>query len=168
MVEHHQHNGTTTIVLLPNRSASWQETRLFVTVICATTLAIGIFWTLIGAWMILPFSGLEAGLVAYLFYRVCQSTYQRQVITCEPDQVLVQFGTHFPKRSWQLERQRVRVSVTEPRHPLGPLKLVIADATYSIELGIFLNKDDKQLALEQLRLAGVSVRLNSSDGALRL
>src|SRR5262245_47633339 len=123
MVENHQHAGITVITLFPNRSATWEETRLFVAAICATSLLIGIAMTFIGAWMVLPFSGLEALLVAWLFYRVCQSTYQRQVITCEAERVLVQFGTHFPKRSWQLERSRTRLSVAEPTHPLSPLKL---------------------------------------------
>lgn len=47
----------------------------------------GVFWAFVGTWAVLPFSGLEAGLVAWLMYRVCQATYQRQVITCSPQQV---------------------------------------------------------------------------------
>lgn len=168
MVENYQSGGTTVITLLPNRSATWEETRVFVWAICATSLLIGVAMTMIGAWMVLPFSGLEAVLVAWLFYRVCQSTYQRQVITCETERVLVQFGTHFPKRSWQLERSRARLSVTEPQHPLSPLKLVIADTSQSIELGSFLNKEDKELALQQLRNTGLPVRRQGEAGSRTL
>ena len=168
MVENHQHADTTIITLLPNRSATWEETRWFVAAICATTLLIGMTMTFLGAWMVLPFSGVEALLVAWLFYRVCQSTYQRQVITCSAQQVLVQFGTHFPKRSWQLERGRTRLSVTEPPHPLAPLKLVIADTSHSIELGAFLNKEDKEIAVKQLRLAGMPVRTYGEEGSLKV
>src|SRR5688572_32099098 len=106
-----QTNGTV-ITLLPNRSATWAETRMFLYVICGTTLAIGLFWAFVGAWVVLPFSGLEAALVAFVFYRVCQATYQQQVITCSAEQVLVQFGAHFPKRSWVLERSGTQLSVT--------------------------------------------------------
>ena len=168
MVDNHHANGITTITLQPNRSASWQETRLFVIVICSTTLVIGLFWTYIGAWMVLPFSGLEAALVAWLLYRVCQSTYQRQVITCAPESLTVQFGTHFPKRSWQLERARVRISVGEPRHALDAPTLVIADTTHSIELGGFLNKEEKQLAVAALRGAGMPVRQRGEQGSTTL
>ncbi|MES2606436.1 MAG: DUF2244 domain-containing protein [Pseudomonadota bacterium] len=164
MVENHQHNGTTIITLLPNRSATWEETRVFVAVICGTSLLIGLAMTFIGAWMVLPFSGLEAVLVAWLFYRVCQSTYQRQVITCEAERVLVQFGTNFPKRTWQLDRNRVRLNVAAPLHPLSPLHLVIADTSHSIELGSFLNKEDKELALQQLRNTGLPVRHHGEAG----
>lgn len=169
MVEVHRNADDSTIIsLFPNRSATWEETRLFVAVICGTTLAIGIFWTFIGAWMVLPFSGLEAALVAYLFYRVCQSTYQRQVITCDSSKVVVQFGTHFPKRSWTLERERTRLSVTEPTHELDALKLVIADTQHDIELGSFLNKEDKELALKELRKAGLRVGSYARDGSTRI
>jgi uncharacterized membrane protein len=168
MVEVHRNNDSTIITLLPNRSATWEETRLFVLVICSTTLIIGIFWTVMGAWMVLPFSGLEAALVAWLFYRVCQSTYQRQVITCDVSCIIVQFGTHFPKRTWTLERQRARLAVTEPVHELDPLKLVIADTQHSIELGIFLNKDDKALALQALRKAGLPVRSHTRAGSTEI
>ena len=164
MVEVHSTADHTIITLLPNRSASWEETRLFVIVICATTLMIGVFWTFIGAWMVLPFSGLEAALVAYLFYRVCESTYQRQVITCSAQVVQVQFGTHFPKRSWSLQRDRTRLAVQEAKHALEAPTLLIADAQHSIELGKFLNKDDKALALQAFRRSGLPVRTSGEHG----
>ena len=132
--------------------------------ICTVTLLIGLFWTLIGAWLVLPFSGLEAALVAFVFYRVCRSTYQRQVICCSAEQVTVQFGASFPTRSWQLERSRTRVRVGAPPHPLAPLQLVIADSSYSIELGHFLNKGDKELALHSLRQTGLMVRQAGESG----
>lgn len=165
MVQHDSHNGSAIITLLPNRSASWAQTRLFVLAVCTTTLFIGCVMAFIGAWMVLPFSGIEALLVAYLFYRVCQSTYQRQVITCGADTVLVQFGSHFPKRSWQLDRARTRLSVDAAPHPLSAPTLVIADSSHSIELGRFLNKDDKETALQTLRAAGLQVRHVGEAGA---
>jgi uncharacterized membrane protein len=168
MVTSHTDAGTTVITLLPNRSASWAQTRFFVLVVCATTLIIGLFWTLNGAWMVLPFSGLEAALVAFLMYRVCQATYQRQVITCMPEQILVQFGTHFPKRSWKLPRSGAHLSVTDAPHPLTPRTLQLVDGSHSIELGSFLNQDDKEEALRTLRQAGLHVRHFNSDGRRQL
>lgn len=168
MVEVHSDNDSTIITLLPNRSATWVQTQLFVAVICSTTLIIGLFWTLMGAWMVLPFSGLEAALVAWLFYRVCHSTYQRQVITCDVRNVTVQFGTHFPKRTWTLERERTRLAVTGPTHELAPLKLVIADTQHNIELGAFLNKEDKELALRELRNTGLQVRSYTREGSTEI
>lgn len=161
-----KHNDTTVICLLPNRSATWAQTRLFLFVICGMTLAIGVFWAFVGAWLVLPFSGLEAALVAYVLYRVCHGTYQRQVITCSPERLLVQVGTHYPKRSWQLERARAHLSVTDGRHPLDPVQLRLVDGNHSIEVGAFLNRDDKAEALRALKRAGLQVRSSNPEGLL--
>jgi uncharacterized membrane protein len=164
MVHSQATNMGTVITLQPNRSATWAELRLFLFLICGTTLAVGLFWAFVGLWAILPFSGLEAALVAFVLYRVCQATYQRQVITCSPEAVIVQFGTQFPKRSWTLERARTRITVSTPRHPLDAPELRIYDQLNSIELGRFLNKDDKTLALQALKSAGLPVRNVGGEG----
>lgn len=167
MVHSFRHADSTVITLQPNRSATWEETRLFLVLICGTTLAVGLFWAFVGLWAVLPFSGLEAALVAFVMYRVCQSTYQRQVITCSPDAVLVQFGTHFPRRSWTLQRDRTHLAVTTARHPLDAPGLRIYDPGHNIELGGFLNKDDKELALQALKNAGLYVRSHGNTGHTR-
>lgn len=146
------------ITLLPNRSASWAETRFFLYLVCGTTLAIGLFWAVIGAWAVLPFSGLEAGLLAWLMYRVSQATYQRQRITVDDNQVLIQFGRRFPRRTWRLERAAAHLAVIEPLHELDPPGLSIFDARHNIEVGRFLNRDDKEQALLELKRAGLFVR----------
>ena len=148
----------TVITLLPNRSMSWEETRLFLILLCGTTLAIGVFWAFAGLWAILPFSGLEAALVAWLMYRVSRNTYRRQVVTLGKEHVVVQTGFQFPRRSWTLPRAEAHLIVTEPTHPLAPLTVVIGDREQRIELGEFLNKEDKALALALLREAGLRVQ----------
>jgi uncharacterized membrane protein len=158
----------TVITLLPNRSASWAQTRLCLLVICGIMLAIGLLWTSIGAWVVLPFSGLEAALVAYVLYRVCHATYQRQVITFSPERVLVQFGANFPKRSWVLERSNTHLAVTAAAHHLDGPRLNIFDANHSIELGHFLNKNDKEAAMHEFRKAGLHVRGFNQDGSREL
>lgn len=158
MVTSSKEHNRTVITLLPNRSASWAQTRLFLFLICGTTLAVGLLWAFAGAWAVLPFSGLEAALVAWLMYSVCRRTYQRQVITLGTDKVIVQFGERFPRRSWELLRADTHLTVTQPRHHLDPLTLQIFDRQHSIELGDFLNKEDKDKALSMLRSAGLFVK----------
>ena len=163
MVLSNTDKGVTVVSLIPNRSSSWAETRLLLCALCGTTLAIGVLWALSGAWVVLPFSGLEAALVAWVLYRVCYMTYQRQVVTCSAERLLVQTGTHFPKRSWELERARAHLSVTDARHPLDPVRLRLVDGNHSIELGSFLNRDDKAEALRALKRAGLHVRSSNPD-----
>ena len=121
-------------------------------------LTIGTFWTFAGAWMILPFSILEAALVAFLFYRVCLSTYQKQIITFSKHQVRVEFGKHFPRRSWHMARPDTFLLITEPRHHLTAPNINISDGKQNIELGSFLNKEVKLSTLEYLKAAGLYIR----------
>jgi len=158
----------TVITLLPNQSADWVQTRLFVLVICGTTLVVGVFWAFVGAWAVLPFSGLEAALVAWLLYRVCRDTYQRQVITLHADTLRVQFGTHFPQRSWDFERDAVRLAITDPEHHLDGPRLQLYDSRHSIELGRFLNSEDRHAALDALKEAGLSARRYEPRSARKL
>ncbi len=158
MVLSSQQASSSTLTLLPNRSATWAETRLSLLLICGTMLAIGTFWAFIGAWMILPFSGIEAALVAFFLYRVCLATYQRQVITFSPGEILVQVGRHFPKRSWHFNRESCFLELTHPRHPHAPLGIEISDGKQTLELGSFLNKQDKETALGKLKDAGLFIR----------
>lgn len=164
MVLHDAAPHATVITLLPNQSAGWPETRLFLLLICGTTLAVGMLWAVAGLWAVLPFSGLEAALVGWLLYRVCQASYQRQVITCTADSVIVQYGTHFPKRSWTLDRSRTRIRIAPVNHPLDAPALHIVDLEHSIELGRFLNRDDKALALQALKDAGLPARSAGDAG----
>lgn len=158
----------TVITLMPNQSADWAQTRLFALLICGTTLAVGVFWAVVGAWAVLPFSGLEAGLVAWFLYRVCRDTYQRQVITLREDALRVQFGTHFPQRSWDFERSAACLALTEPRHYLDGPHLQLYDSRHSIELGRFLNSEDRRAAVKALRAAGLSARHYEPDSAKQL
>lgn len=158
MVHSETHAGGTTITLHPNRSASWTEIRLFLLLICGTTLAVGAFWALIGLWAVLPFSGIEAALVFYFLYRVSHASYQQQQITVAADHVLIQFGNYFPKRSWRLDKQHAYLALLEPEHGNDLPGLSIFDYQQRIQLGTFLSRDDKTLALEALKRAGLFVR----------
>lgn len=146
------------ITLRPNRSATWEETRLLIGLICGTTMAIGVFWAVAGAWAVLPFSGIEAILVACLLYRVSRQTYQYQRIIFDQDSVQVQFGLTFPRRRYRMNRPDTGLAVIEPAHPLDPLELSIFDRQYHVELGRFLNKEDREKALAELKSAGLYVR----------
>lgn len=146
------------ITLLPNRSCTWAQTRLFLLVFCSLSLAIGVFWAVMGIWTVLPFSGLEAVLLTWLMYRVSRSTYQRQRIVVDDARVLIQVGSAFPRRTWSLQRQHAHLAVIEAEHPLEGPGLSIFDSRHNIEVGRFLNRDDKEKALNELRQAGLFVR----------
>ena len=46
-------------VLSPNCSISWRQLLAFYLLTCVVALAVGLFFTMQGLWLVLPFSGIE-------------------------------------------------------------------------------------------------------------
>ena len=80
MVQLEKHDNAVTILLTPNRSITWVQAKWIIAFMIAVVMIIAIAWTFVGAWMILPFAGLEAGLFAYLMYKVTRFTYLKQIV----------------------------------------------------------------------------------------
>lgn len=81
--------------------------------------------------------------------------------------MLVQFGAHFPQRSWSLDRKRTHIAVTDAPHPLDAVGLRLVDQDHSIEIGKFLNREDRAEALHTLRTAGLHMRSSNPDAMLQ-
>jgi len=55
-------------VLSPNCSIAWRDLVMFYLLTCVIALSIGVFFTLQGLWLVLPFSGLEMLALGYCLY----------------------------------------------------------------------------------------------------
>lgn len=157
MVTQSRHDKQTTIVLRPNRSASWLQTKWFLAFIGFIVLSIAIGWSIVGAWVILPFAGFEVALLSFIMYRVSQNTYQQHVIVVSDDQVEIQAGYKSPTRSWKLEKDAAHLRVKEGNHPYDPHMLYVSDDKRTINVGHFLNREDTIEARDMLRTAGLMV-----------
>jgi uncharacterized membrane protein len=155
MVVVEKNKGFPQIVLTPNRSANWIQTKHLLFVLAFTSLGIATAWSFMGAWVILPFAGFEVGLLAFLMHRVCFATYQQQVIRIREHDVFIQLGVYKPARGWRLNRESISIVVIEPNHIDDPVGLVLKDKNYSVELGAFLNTEDKQSVLDELKHHGL-------------
>ena len=80
MVKIKQLPGSIQIILKPNRSLTWRQSLLVMCALGGFCLSIAIVWTFVGAWLILPFAGIEVGLLALVMYLVSCSTYDKQVL----------------------------------------------------------------------------------------
>lgn len=158
--------GKQCIRLLPNRSANWQQTKLLVCFVGSVSLGVGLFWAWQGAWLILPFAGIEVALLVFLAHKVCSATYQQQMITFEQNAIVIESGMYFPRHHWRLDRQSAALIVTEPEHPLSPLHLQLADMNERVELGYWLNREDTLLLLPMLKQQGLPVRAYGKAAAV--
>ena len=94
MVKLHHTGERWVLTLSPNRSANWVQTKLLITTMAFFVLIIALAWTLVGAWLVLPFAGIEVALLWFIAYKVSLYTYQQQVITITATSIELQLGTY--------------------------------------------------------------------------
>lgn len=139
------------ISLSPNQSANWRQTKCFVAVATAFIIVIAIAWSSLGFWMVLPFAGIEITLLTYLMYRTSQATYRKQVIMVDRHNICVEAGTHAPQSRYVLARAKTRAQVHVPEHPIQILTVFLCHDDIELELGAFLNHEDKTKLIDLLR-----------------
>lgn len=160
VVEQLQHAQQQIILVRPNQSATWELNLRIVIALGVWTLLIAIGFSLHGAWLILPFAGLEmAALSAALFY-VRRKLSLRQVIRLDAHTVAIEKGFHFPVVRWRFAREHTRLAVQAQAHPWDAIALRVfsLEGFEAVEIGEFLNRDESQQLLDILRSLAIPVR----------
>lgn len=158
MVEQLPSENGSRYLLTPNRSMSWQGNMRIWLALFALTVIIVTGFSLIGAWLILPFAGLELAALAAGFYYSSRQCQKQEVLVLGPDLVRLEKGMKRREMEWEMPRQYTRVWQDEPRHPFTPSKLYLQFRDEEIPLGGFLNLDDTDALLAILRRYGITIQ----------
>jgi uncharacterized membrane protein len=131
------------IVLSPNCSITWRELVLFYLFTCLVAIAVGLFFTLQGMWMVLPFSGLEMLALGIGLYLTSRKVYRKEVITLNPDRTRIEKGVQRVVQSWEFKTSWVRIidERGDARNPSRKLAIGMHDA--AVEVGSFLANSEK-------------------------
>ncbi|GGW94786.1 DUF2244 domain-containing protein [Alteromonas halophila] len=143
----------TQIVLHPNRSATWSQTKHLIAFMALVVGVIAAGWAFAGVWIILPFAGLEVSLLAYLMYRVSCFTYQHQYIDVLPNEIRVVLTARAPPV--RLRRQHCHIQFDDPGNSWQLPVIKLSDDNTHVEVGVFLNRDDKHKLKDLLEGAGL-------------
>jgi len=155
MVKIKQTPPATIITLSPNQSASWKETKTIIIIMVVLVMVIAVGWTLSGAWVILPFAGLEVGLFAYFMYRVCKQGFAQQIITISENFVLIESGIQRREVARTYNRDLLSFEVTETERDWHLPDIIVCLENYRLSIGEFLNQDDRMLLKDALKNAGL-------------
>ena len=148
-IDHTRQQGH--IILSPNLSARWKTNVYFLYLVCSFTLAIGVAFALAGLWLILPFAGLEVMALVWVVYCVAHKCHRIEVIRIDQDKLWVERGYRRPQSSWQSERFWTRMLVPRQEKPWQPLRVFLRGRNEQIEIGAFLNDEDKRVLINELR-----------------
>jgi uncharacterized membrane protein len=155
MVSAENLNNNTIITLTPNRSTEWKDLKRWLIILCLPAVIVALAWLVAGIWIILPFAGLELGLLCYFMLKVCYQNYRVQQISIDNKKVTVRSGINQIKEIQSFTRPLCYLIVKQPKSPMENLELSIANDTHSLNIGEFLNPEDREKARKSLIQAGL-------------
>jgi uncharacterized membrane protein len=131
------------IELAPNCSLTPQSARLFVGGLAVITFAIAGFFALQGLWPILPFAGLEIGLLWWAVRASMRAGQRRELILITEDSVVIERrGPGQPSRT-VFARHWATVKLRDPPAAMHPSRLVIESHGRVCEVGRFLAEEER-------------------------
>jgi uncharacterized membrane protein len=136
-------------VIRPNQSLSWRAAVQVYTAITLCCVGITIAFVLHGLWTVLPFAAFEIVVLGIAFYLTFSRSQVREVVSVNANAVSVAKGRQAPQEHWECPRAWARVNLE--RSPLAwyPSRLSIAFQGQQVEIGRFLNEEERcALAVE--------------------
>ena len=138
------------LLIQPNRNLSWNETRLVFLFLALCIAAVAVYFVTLGAWLVLPFAGLEVLVIgAGLYYQSCRA-HRQQVIRVDADSISISNGKQGGQpvcfsRAWS--------KLVYTRDPSGwyPGRLFIGSHGKFIEIGKCLIESERETLADNLR-----------------
>ena len=138
------------IDIKPNGSLNGIARIIFILSISFICIGIATIFFLLGATLILPFAGLEILILVTAFYMNFNWSKQRQKIFLSDELVLIQKGRKKIEYSWQEFRTFTSFQVNKSSDEIT--KLSFRSKGQDIEIGGFLNQEDKKLLQKEMNI----------------
>lgn len=136
-------------VVKPNQAMSWRALLLVYLGIAAVTLIIGLSFYFNGLTLVLPFSGLEILALGAALYVSAWRGGEQEVILIDSDRIVVERGRREPVSRHVFQRAWVKVVLERSWNYWYPSRLLLRSHGRQVEIGKFLNEQERQgLALE--------------------
>ena len=159
MVKIQKNEAGKQLVITPNRSMSWQTNKKILLCMFLVNMTIASVWASMGAWMVLPFAGLEIMLVGIGMYYVSWKLSFKEIITIEGDSLILQKGVYFPKHEWHWQCSNSALIKQTSHYRLSAPTLYLKNLNQEIEIGSFLNRAEKKVLREQLIALGIALQI---------
>lgn len=158
MVEHLPCDEGIRLLLTPNRSLSWQGSVRVWLALCGVSLLVASLMTWLGAWVVLPFAGLELAAVGAGLYYAARKCRQQEVLEIVGDNLRLEKGRYRKEAEWEMPKRYTRVYIDSPKHPWVPQKLTLSHRDTEVVLANFLNIDDSAKLVSILEGQGLTIQ----------
>jgi uncharacterized membrane protein len=141
------------IVIRPNRALTQRQLQRAFLGIAAVCLGIAGAFTAIGMWPVLPFAGAEVLVVGIGFYLSARSGEETHIVSVNGDTLTVEKGRRQRSQRWQTQRAWAQIQLLPPQIRWYPSRLVLRCHGKAVEVGGFLNEQERKQLAGQLRRA---------------
>ena len=142
--------GCRRIVLRPNASLTERQAFMLLLGIAIVMAAIAIGFAMVGAWVVLPFSGAEWLLLAFCFWVSLRNCSICEVISISEDTVRWERGRLKPEETVSFNRAWIALNRTKPPMNGYPSRLFLRSHGKEIEIGRFLIESERETLAREL------------------
>ena len=132
---------------------SWRGLVIAYSVIVVYSLMIAIAFYSVGMTLILPFSGVELLMLGTALYVTAWRGGSREIIMFTKDKIIVEAGRKGPLQRVEFQRHWAKVRLERSRNHWYPCRLLIQSHGRQIEIGRFLNEQERQGLAKKLQSA---------------
>lgn len=133
------------IIARPNNSLTAEGAYRLLAILAVIALMVAVGFTHIGAWLVLPFAGLELLAFALAFYYIRLHAADFESITIDGDRVLIEKKHRRHVSAMEFQRYWTQVSVKESAS--GKHALMIGSHGKEVEFGKHFIDDEQRVAL---------------------
>ena len=137
------------IEISPNYSLRGWSRVIFLGSLAFICLAIGVFFLIMGAGLILPFAGLEVIIVFICFYISFRWSQQKEIIYISNEKIKLEQGRLIKERSWEEFRSFVVLEVKANQYNSN--QFCFQSKGKRFYFGSFLNEEDKLILKNELK-----------------
>lgn len=137
------------VLVRPNRSLSLRAMVLLFAGIAAFVITIGIGFSLAGAWLVLPFAGLEVAVVGAVLYLLFRHIDDHDLIVIHHDRVMVVRRQGGRERHEEFQRYWVKVELRRGRS-WYPSRLSIGSHGRFVTIGADISEEERSALAARL------------------
>ena len=138
---------------MPNRAMPWHQLIWVYCLIALFSLGVALGFFFQGLTLILPFAGLEVIALGVVLYVSAWRGGSREVIDIADDKVRIETGRTEPAKQYEFERAWVQVVLERSWNSWYPSRLLLRSHGRQVEVGRFLNEQERQGLAKELRKA---------------
>lgn len=141
--------GESLFLIRPNGALDWSEMKWLLGVLALAVTAVAVYFASLGAWLVLPFAGLEILVIGIAIYANARWSAGREVIEIKDNDLRISRGRSRPAEVLELPRHWTRVSLRQDPRGWYPSRLLLLCHGRGYEVGrALVERERLQLAAD--------------------